>query len=61
MTFKEGAIITTDNFWYDLMEGSIELKEVLAKKEELKQVNDAIRTLQTLFSELESAEILELF
>lgn len=45
MKLKDGAEITTDDFWYGLFEGYINPKELLADKADVEAVDTAVTVL----------------
>jgi len=63
MDFKKNAKMVTDDLWYELLEngGHIELKKIIADKEQLKEVQNAIKILQNFEKEATEKGVLELF
>ena len=60
MVFKKNASIETDDFWYDLFEGGyIKPSKLLENKEEVKRVNEAIKTLKEFCKAAEDQEIIQ--
>jgi hypothetical protein len=58
-TFKKDAEPAgSGDTWYDLTEGYIDPKKLLANKEQIKTINDAIATVLDFLDALENAELL---
>jgi hypothetical protein len=57
--FKEGASISTDNFWYDLTDGGYIKPEKLLEADDAKILRAAIDIIESFKSAAESKGILE--
>ena len=53
---------SSNGFWYDLIDGGyINLVDLIKNSEQLKQAEDAVRTLESLQDALENANLLNEF
>lgn len=60
MEFKEGAEIVTSDFWYDVFEGGyIKPENLLKSPEDIKKVQEAIKTLKEFHDSAEDTEVLQ--
>jgi hypothetical protein len=60
MEFKEGALIVTSDFWYDLTSGGyIEPDKLLKNKEDVEAVKNAIRVIRDFESSADEQGVLE--
>ena len=60
MEFKKKSIISTSDFWYDLMEGGyVKPEKLLKDKKDVEAVLSAIKTLRDFQNSAESQEILQ--
>lgn len=57
--FKEGVVVTTDDFWYDLTQGRIKPQKFLDNQAQIDEVKRAIDLLTSLESQMEDSEVLE--
>jgi len=53
------TIYCMDDYWYCLTEGYINYKEILKDEEEVNKLEEAIKTIQSFFNQLEEMGILE--
>jgi hypothetical protein len=57
--FKKDAEVSTSDFWYDMTAGGyIKPEEILANPEQVKAVQDAIKTLKAFYDQMEDNDIL---
>lgn len=60
MKFVEGALVETQDFWYDLFDGGgIKPKCLLADLDDILRVERAVRVLQEFKSELDNQGLIE--
>lgn len=60
MEFKKDAQITTSDFWYDIFDGGyIKPENLLKSPEDIKKVQEAIKTLKEFHDSAEKNDVLE--
>ncbi len=60
MKFKKDAQITTSDFWYDIFDGGyIKPENLLESPEDIKKVQEAIKTLKEFHDSAEENDVLE--
>lgn len=57
---KDTIVVDTDNFWYDLLDETIELEKIL-EEPDLSKVKTAIETLQQFKVEAEEKELINYY
>jgi len=59
MSFKEGVIIVTNDFWYDLLDNNyIKPEDILKSTKDIELINNAIRTLLHFKNTMEESEVI---
>jgi hypothetical protein len=56
---KDAEPVVTGDYWYDLTNGYLDLQQLLVNEDQIKKLQDAIKTIESFEKAMQEAGLLE--